>query len=147
MRLTRVSTAPPKSPKGVLTLAYEERLVRRKRIALDDGAEVMIDLAKATELPDGGALYDDSGDSVAINAASEPVLIIRGAVLARLAWHVGNRHTPCEIHEQHMVVRDDPVLRQMLLGLNADIEQTQAPFSPEGGAYGHGRTMGHSHDH
>jgi urease accessory protein len=147
MRLTRISLDPTASPTGALTLAYDERLVRRKRMTLDDGSEVMVDLPKATELPDGGTLFSDNGDTVAIHAAPEPVLIIRGAVLARLAWHIGNRHTPCEIHANHMVVQDNPVLRKMLLGLNAEVEQTQAPFSPEGGAYGHGRTMGHSHDH
>jgi hypothetical protein len=31
--------------------------------------------------------------------------------------------------------------------LGADIEKLEAPFIPEGGAYGHGRTHSHSHNH
>jgi urease accessory protein len=33
----------------------------------------------------------------------------------------------------------------MLEHLGATVMQIEAPFTPEGGAYGHGRT--HSHDH
>ena len=33
----------------------------------------------------------------------------------------------------------------MLEGLGASVTQVTAPFTPEGGAYGHGRTHGHEH--
>ena len=33
----------------------------------------------------------------------------------------------------------------MLEGLGASVEHVTAPFTPEGGAYGHGRTHGHEH--
>jgi urease accessory protein len=35
----------------------------------------------------------------------------------------------------------------MLRRLGADPAPLTAPFRPEGGAYGHGRTMGHEHGH
>jgi urease accessory protein len=38
------------------------------------------------------------------------------------------------------------VLEGMLRLLGAEIEPMQAPFTPEGGAYGHGRTHSHHHD-
>jgi urease accessory protein len=63
-----------------------------------------------------------------------------------LAWHIGNRHTPCEVTKTHLVIRRDPVLENMLRGLGANLVMQIATFRPEGGAYGFGRTFGHSHD-
>ena len=62
-----------------------------------------------------------------------------------LAWHIGNRHTPCQIEEGSLLIQNDPVIRHMLETLGATLEEVEAPFTPEGGAYGHGRT--HSHEH
>ena len=33
----------------------------------------------------------------------------------------------------------------MLAKLGAEVMPVEAPFRPEGGAYGHGRTLGHEH--
>ena len=67
------------------------------------------------------------------------------AVLARLAWHVGNRHTPAEIGDGRILVQRDHVIEEMLARLGAAVRHVTAPFRPEGGAYGHGRTHGHHH--
>jgi urease accessory protein len=63
----------------------------------------------------------------------------------RIAWHIGNRHTPCQIAPDRVLIRQDKVLRRMLEGLGATVTEVTAPFTPEGGAYGHGRTHGHTH--
>ena len=55
------------------------------------------------------------------------------------------RHTPCQIADDHILIREDKVLQVMLEGLGASVTQVTAPFTPEGGAYGHGRTHGHEH--
>jgi urease accessory protein len=39
------------------------------------------------------------------------------------------------------------VLADMLRGLGATVTPVMARFTPEGGAYGMGRTMGHDHGH
>ena len=78
-------------------------------------------------------------------AAPEPLLAVRHGNLPRIAWHVGNRHTPCQIADGHILIREDTVLQAMLEGLGASVEHVTAPFTPEGGAYGHGRTHGHEH--
>ena len=49
--------------------------------------------------------------------------------------------------EGYLVIRRDHVLEAMLRGLGAELAPVIAPFRPEGGAYGHGRTMGHDHAH
>lgn len=128
-----------------IVLAYDERFLRRKRLTCASGASVMVDLPETVSLDDGDALVTDDGRKLAIVAADEPVVVVRGN-LPRLAWHIGNRHTPCEVTATHLVIRRDHVLENMLKTLGADLTLTFAPFRPEGGAYGHGRTLGHSHD-
>ena len=134
---------------GQVALDYEGRLLRRKRLVSDAG-DFMVDLAEVTSLDDGDAFDLSDGRRIVVRAAPEPVLVIRGA-LPRLAWHIGNRHTPCRIEADRLIIRQDHVLEAMLMQLDAQIEKTELPFSPEGGAYGHGRTFGHdhgqSHDH
>lgn len=135
------------APEGAtdrVVLSYDERFVRRKRLTCESGAAFLVDLAETTSLNDGDALVLEDGRHIAVVAAVEPVVMIRGP-LPRLAWHIGNRHTPCEIAGAHLVIRRDPVIEAMLKGLGADLTLTMAPFRPEGGAYGHGRTLGHDH--
>lgn len=127
-----------------IVLSYDERFLRRKRLTCASGASVMVDLPETVSLDDGDALVTDDGRILSIVAAVEPVVVVKGN-LARLAWHIGNRHTPCEVTVTHLVIRRDHVLEAMLKGLGADLTLALAPFRPEGGAYGHGRTMGHDH--
>jgi urease accessory protein len=127
-----------------VTLDYAERFLRRKRLVTNTGRAVMIDLAETTSLDDGDALELTDGTKIGIMAALEPVVKVTGD-LARLAWHIGNRHTPCQICADHLVIRRDHVLEAMLKGLGAHLAISMGPFCPEGGAYGHGRTMGHDH--
>ena len=67
--------------------------------------------------------------------------------LARLAWHLGNRHLPTEIGVDALWIREDHVIEDMLKRLGAHVRAVRRPFRPEGGAYGHGRTHGHDHAH
>ena len=131
-------------PVDRLRLDYEARLVRRKRLVTEGGRSVFLDLPALTDLSRHAGLRLADGTEVALEAAAEPVLVVRGD-LPRLAWHIGNRHTPCEVTEDALVIRDDHVLRAMLEGLGAEIAAETRPFHPEGGAYGHGRTFGHDH--
>ena len=79
-----------------------------------------------------------------IKTAEEPLLQITGD-LVQLAWHIGNRHTPCQLEPDRLLIQSDPVIGHMLEHLGATVTSINAQFTPEGGAYGHGRT--HSHDH
>ena len=129
---------------GRVVLGYEDRFLRRKRLVMASGDAFLVDLAETTNLLAGDAFELDDGRLVEIAAAEEPVLVIKGD-LVRLAWHIGNRHTPCQIEADRLVIRADHVLADMLRGLGATVTETQGPFTPEGGAYGLGRTMGHAH--
>ena len=80
-------------------------------------------------------------------AAEEPLLEVTGADLARIAWHIGNRHTPCQIEADRLLIQRDHVMADMLARIGAEVREVVEPFTPEGGAYGHGRTHGHDHGH
>ncbi len=129
-----------------VTLTYEGRFLRRKVLTLDSGAHLLVDLAQTTSLDDGGILCTTDGENIGIQAAAEPLLKISGD-LAQLAWHIGNRHTPCQIEANHLLIQRDPVIAHMLTHLGATMSEVSQPFTPEGGAYGHGRTHAHDHGH
>lgn len=130
-----------------VSLPYAERYRRRGLLRTDAGREVMLDLPEAMELPDGAVLALVDGSAVAVRAAPEPLAEVRaaGPLLARLAWHVGNRHTPAEIADDRLRIARDHVIEEMLRRLGGEVIHVTAPFRPEGGAYGHGRTHGHHH--
>ncbi len=131
-----------------LALPYAARYRRRGILVTDAGEEILLDLAEATELRDGDALVLEDGRRVAVRDAVESLAEVTadGAALARLAWHVGNRHTPAQIDDGRLLIQRDHVLEDMLRRLGAKIRHVAEPFRPEGGAYGHGRTHGH-HSH
>ncbi len=128
------------------TLDYEGRFVRRKRLMTDEGWPFVVDLAQTTSMDNGSHFELDDGRTVMVHAAIEPLLQIKGD-LPRLAWHIGNRHTPCQMAGDHLLIQRDPVIAHMLEHLNADVTEVMRRFCPEGGAYGHGRTLPHDHGH
>lgn len=126
-------------------LDYTARFLRRKRLTTDTGDAFIVDLAQTTSLNDGDALELADGRLIRICAAEEALLSVTGANLTQLAWHIGNRHTPCQIEVDRLLIQADPVIGHMLEHLGAKVSDVIAPFTPEGGAYGVGRT--HSHEH
>lgn len=142
--LRREATGPVADRIG---LTYEGRFLRRKRLVATDGLSFLVDLARTVSLNDGDAFELEDGRLIAVDAAPEALLEVRGAELARLAWHIGNRHAPCQVEVDRLLIAPDPVLRDMLGRLGAKLRDVTEPFRPEGGAYGEGRTHGHSHHH
>jgi urease accessory protein len=140
--------APAITPTETLTLAYDDRWRRRARMTTDQGREFVLDLPDASELGAGMALTLTDGTEVAIIPAPEPLTEVRAddaLHLTRLAWHLGNRHLPVQIEPSRLLIRADRVLEAMLTRLGAHLHHVTEPFSPEGGAYGMGRTHGHGH--
>lgn len=126
-------------------LTYEDRLLRRKVLTTDGGTTVHVDLERTTSLSDGDLLLLEDGRAVKVIAMPEPVLRVTGD-LTRLAWHIGNRHMPCQFAADHLLTLNDAVIAAMLRDhLGAEVTPVMAAFTPEGGAYGHGRTLPHAH--
>jgi urease accessory protein len=130
---------PSADADGSITLAFDDRNRRRLRLLTDQGEPVLLDLAKPQPLAEGDGLGFADGGWLVVHAADEDVLEIAaadGQHLARLAWHLGNRHLPTEILPKRLRIRYDHVIEDMLRGLGARLTRRRAPFQPEGGAYG-----------
>lgn len=130
----------------LVVLRYDDRFLRRKRLTTVHDEGFLVDLPETVSMDHGDAFELDDGRVIEVVAAEEPVLVVTGD-LPRLAWHIGNRHTPVQIETGRILIRQDHVLEAMLRQLGARVEHATEPFTPEGGAYGHGRTLGHDHGH
>ncbi len=139
-RVVRAATWPAACAIDRVVLDADERHRRRIVLAGERGTRFLLDLAEATALRDGDGLVLDDGAIVAVVAKSEPVVEIAApdaAALARLAWHLGNRHTEVQLAGNRLRIRRDHVLEEMLVGLGARLTSIEAPFEPERGAYEH----------
>ena len=90
----------PRSFVDTITLDRQSRYRRRLVLKTDAGRELMLDLAEATYLADGDGLLLQDGGVVLVKAAAEELMEIHAADAlgpARIAWHLGNRHTPAQI--------------------------------------------------
>lgn len=136
-----------------ITLDRQSRYRRRVLLTTDRGHELLLDLPEAIHMAHGDALDLGNGAFVKIIAAPEPLLEIHthgATALARIAWHIGNRHTPAEITRDAIYIQPDHVLEAMVEGLGAHVHKVMRPFDPEGGAYGGKGPLleshhGHSH--
>jgi urease accessory protein len=142
-----IARSAPGAPADSVTLDYEGRFLRRRTLVTDSGRSLFVDLAETVSLDEGDAFVATDGALVAVRAAAEPLIEATAPAeeLTRLAWHVGNRHAPAQVEPGRLLVRADPVIADMLARLGARVRGVVEPFSPEGGAYGHGRTHGHHH--
>jgi urease accessory protein len=128
-----------------VVLDADERHRRRIVLTGEGGTRFLLDLPHATALHDGDGLVLEDGAVVRVVGKREALVEIAAAnprELARLAWHIGNRHTEVEIAGERLRIRRDSVLEEMLRGLGAQLSFIEAPFQPEPGAYGHA----HRHD-
>jgi urease accessory protein len=147
------------APVDRITLSYDERHRRRLRFVAAAGTEFLLDLPRTTVLCDGDGLKLEDGRIILVSAAAEPLLEVTAAdaqLLARLAWHIGNRHLPAQMATGRILIREDPVIESMLTGLGASVRHVAESFTPEPGAYdgshalllapGH-RPHAHGHGH
>ncbi len=147
-RATSVSDHSHHPAKDSVVLAYEDRHRRRMTMTCEGGFRFLLDLPQATTLQAGDHLILTTGETIAVKAAAEPLMIATCQDthhLIRTAWHVGNRHLPAQILPDRLVLRWDHVIAEMLEVLGCDVTRKDGPFTPEGGAYDHGRTHGHEH--
>lgn len=141
---------------GPHTLAAADTVVldfdgrHRRRLAMTgrDGLHFLLDLPEAVALADGDLLELEDGRFVRVAAAPESLAEIEAVdlpALVRIAWHLGNRHLPTELTGDRLRIRRDHVIEDMVTGLGGVVRAIEAPFNPEGGAYGHGQVHGHDH--
>ena len=152
VRITEVlAQGADAGPARGLTLPFDLRRKSRQRVRLDDGSEAALLLPRATALREGDRLRAEDGSVVVVHAAKETLSVVTSAdprELARAAYHLGNRHLPVEVRAEGLAYQHDHVIDEMVRRLGLEVRVVEAPFEPEGGAYGgHGHSHGHDHDH
>jgi urease accessory protein len=143
------------SPDALLVLPFEVRSRSRFRARLDNGEEVGVILTRGHILRGGDRLRAEDGRIIGVAAASETVSTAHARdadLLARGAYHLGNRHVALQIGPLWLRYSHDHVLDDMVRGLGFTLVVEEAPFEPEAGAYhahdaGHGHSHSHSHSH
>jgi len=132
-----------------ITLDEQSRHRRRMMLKSDSGIEFLLDLPQARLLRHGDGLVLDDGRIIEVVAEPEPLYEVRGKDarhLLALGWQIGNRHLAAQIEADRILIRRDAVIREMLEGLRASVREIEAPFDPEGGAYGDAHAGHHHHD-
>jgi urease accessory protein len=131
-----------------VVLDYDRRHRRRMAMRGQRGFEFLLDLPHAVPLRQGDGLVLEDGRIIMVQAEAEPLAEIAAMdanALARIAWHLGNRHLPTQLLPGKLRIRRDHVIEAMVTGLGATVTPVQAAFDPEVGAYA---DHGHAHrDH
>ena len=125
---------------GRLSLAFERRQRSRQRAKLDSGEEIGMVLPHGEVLRGGDCVLASDGRVFEVVSAPERLLHIEAPSLARIAYHLGNRHVPVQVGEGYLRIAEDHVLEDLLRRLGASVRHIEAPFEPEGGAYLHSDT-------
>ena len=120
-----------------LELPFDLRQKSRLRARLASGEEVGLMLARGTVMRGGDVVRAMDGREVEIVAAKEKLLHIESDHLARVAYHLGNRHVPVQVGHGFLRIAEDHVLEEMARKLGARVSHIEAPFEPESGAYHH----------
>ncbi len=147
----------PALVKRAATIELDWDLRQKSRFESTDssGRTLGIFLPRGTVVRGGDVLVAEDGSLVRVIAAPQAVLVITHCTqhgtpfdLTRAAYHLGNRHVPIELRPDRLQIEPDHVLAEMLRSMHLIVNGAQAPFEPEGGAYGgHGGHSGHGHGH
>lgn len=140
-------------PKGVATerleLAFDTRCKSRLRARLAGGEECGLFLERGTVLRGGDKLLANDGRIIEVVAAPEKLMeAVSGdpLLIAKAAYHLGNRHVAVHLLPGKLRFVADHVLGEMVRGLGLKLSEVEAPFEPESGAYGAHGGHGHSAD-
>jgi urease accessory protein len=120
-----------------VVLSFEQRQKSRLRAKLESGEEVALVLPRGRILRGGDRVTTSDGREIEIVGAPEKLLHIESSSLAKVAYHLGNRHVAVQVGDGFLRIAEDHVLEDMLRRLGARVSHVEAPFEPEAGAYGH----------
>ena len=128
-----------------ITLSYEDRFIRRKKLITNNGTEFLVNLEETVSVNENNFFELENGNLIKVLSKEENLIEITGDNLKQIIWHIGNRHLPCQIEENRILIQDDAVILDMVLNLHGNVKKVFEKFKPEGGAYGIGRTHSHKH--
>ena len=128
-----------------ISLSYEERFIRRKKLITNNGTEFLVNLEETVSVDENHFFELENGKIIKVLSKEENLIEITGDNLKQIIWHIGNRHLPCQIEENRILIQYDAVILDMVLKLHGNAKKVIEKFNPEGGAYGFGRTHSHKH--
>lgn len=128
--------------KGQLELPFASRQQRGLKAELASGEAVLLALPQGEVLRGGDLVTASDGRVIEVIAAPEPLLHIESGALAKIAYHLGERHVPVQVGDGFLRVAAELALEEVVKKLGAAVKRVEAPFEPEAGA---GRA-GHDHD-
>ena len=128
-----------------ISLSYEERFIRRKKLIANNGTEFLVNLEETVSVDENHYFELENGNLIKVISKEENLIEVTGDNLKQIIWHIGNRHLPCQIEENRILIQDDAVILGMILKLHGNVKKVFEKFKPEGGAYGMGRTHSHKH--
>ncbi len=134
-----------KKIEDTITLTYDQRFVRRKKLVSDNNFGFLVNLSETVSLKKNDGFLLDNGSIILIKSAEEELLEITSNNLMKITWHIGNRHIPCQIENERLLIQVDKVIEKLIIKLGGHVKKVKEEFNPEGGAYGLGRTHGHKH--
>ena len=126
-------------------LTFEARCKSRLLLTLDNGETAALVLERGRLLRNGEHVRVEDGRDVQIIAAEESLLEGISAeplMIAKAAYHLGNRHVAVQLLPDRVRFLHDHVLGDMVKGLGLQVQAVTAAFDPEGGAYGHHHAHG-----
>jgi urease accessory protein len=126
-------------------LTFDARSKSRLLLTLDSGERAALLLERGRVLKGGDRVRTQDGREIEIIAAEEALLEASSndaGLIARAAYHLGNRHVAVQVMPGRLRFLNDHVLEEMVRKLGLDVAPVQAPFEPEGGAYGHHHAHG-----
>ena len=153
LRVVRVvSSAQSDSARHIdsVMLGPDQRRLQSAHLTGVNGTLIGLMLPEPVMLRMGDAFELDDGSFVDIVIEPEPLIEVRGndvTHLARLAWHLGDRHVLVQVLTNRLRLRRDHALEAMLAALGARLTPIEAPFDPEGGAYATHAAHDHGHHH
>src|ERR1700692_1296724 len=121
-------------------LTFDARCKSRLLLTLDNGEQAALIVERGRTLRDGERVALEDGREVEIVSAEESLLEAVSSdplVIARAAYHLGNRHVAVQLMPDRLRFLADHVLAEMVAGLGLRVNALVAPFEPEGGAYQH----------
>jgi urease accessory protein len=150
VRVTRLAEGETARHIDSVTLSADQRRIQTGQLTGVKGTVIAFMLPEPVLLRMGDVLELDDGSLVEIVVEPEPLIEARGndlTHLARLAWHLGDRHVPVQVLSNRLRLRRDAALEAMLVALGARLTAIEAPFDPEGGAYAAASQGRNHHDH
>lgn len=114
-----------------LELEWEELNKRILRKQTENGTDVAISLENGSHLHFGDVLYEDEEKLIAIRTKLEKVYVIRPKTMqemGKMAFEIGNRHTPCIIEDDGILVRYDHTLEKLMDEVGVTYEQAERRF-------------------